>query len=1824
MAVSSVVLLLQGQVTLRTPILTPSNTVKLSVIGPATNIRYDIYFTNALATTNWPLLVTGALNQVDFELVLPDTNWGFFRVSSNYVANSNPPPQVAMPVFSPAGVTNNSNAMVTVTCPTDYAYIYYTTDESTPTTASTYLSPGGKIAIARRTVLKARGIRDGLLDSEVATGNFFVNTPPAVYGGPQQVTNGGDTVTLQGVAADDGLMNATLSNYWRQVTGPGTVTFDNVNATNPAATMSDDGIYTVQLESYDGYWTSTGTVTIARNPTISVYWNQPTYAATFTVPTNILLQATATTGSGGITQVLFYAGSTLIGTATNNNSMYSLEWKNVPAGNHSLSALAFCSDPTYASLSSTTLAVTVNFPTNIGQFTLATTDLQIPAPGLPIIINRSHDPRFESTNSFGRNGRLDYDTARIEKRLDLSSGWTGTRSGINYCMVEGSDHWVVVSMSQSEQYYFKPRFIFTSSSNECKTASQSPSGYNFHTIRLEFLSANGLGQLSVPTVADLGMDDDLDGWAGVITPKVFVDGWPDTLYEPDLSEFTFTATDGLKYKFNTDGTLYQKTDRNNNSLTYAPDSIAHSSGQTVMLTRSNGFIAEIYDPIAISSNGAPALKYSYAGNGNLTNVARLVNRAGSGTYVNTGYAYDDTRFPYSITQVIDGRGITVISNTYDSSGRLQRQYDALGNYTSYSYEQNGRRQVVTDKNQRTTYQDYTDAGLVSRVQDGAGAVTSYQYDSMGRKLAQINALGATSLFAYSDNDDLIGVTNEIGASASATYNSYGQPLVVLDNLGYGTTNAYDIKGNLTAVTNALKIVSRYKYDSKGNRLTETNAFGLTEAAWTTNGYNSSGYLTNVTDSLGNRSTYIRDNNGNRIIERRERTLPSGSKQALWTTNVFDAANRIIAVIEPDGYRSATVYDAAGKVAYTTNKLALVTRFDYDARGLLTNTVFALGTAQQASESVGYDNEGRRTRSTDRAGRTVSYAYDKAGRLTKTSFPDDAYTENRYDQAGRLATTVQWSQPLPSSMSPAPRNTQATTFLYDAAGRRVGLVNALGQTNLFAFDANGNQTNTVDALGRAVTYTFDRLNRQTKVTYPDTTSERFGYDGLNRRVTVTNQADVVARFGFDKVGRLVAVTNGFGASVSQWATYAYDEAGNQTNQVDALGRMTRFEFDALGRKIRTVQPGGQTEGFAFDAGGNQIRYTNFNGVILTNQYDALNRLTNKTSGSYFVRFTYSSTGQRATMADASGNYSYLYDCRDRLTTNSGPVGTLVYAFDEFGRLTTSASMTANGVSLTYQYDALNRLTIVADSVAGTSGYGFDAVGNLQSLRYPNAVTNTYSYSSLNRLTNLTAKSASGTLASFAYQLGTASNRTNLIELVNGVSRTSAWQYDALYRLTNETITGTAPIGAVAYQYDAVGNRTNRTSTLSGLTNQTLAYVTNDWLASDVYDNNGNTRTNGGNVYQYDVEGRLTNATVGGVSASYTYNADGTRVSKTTGGTTTLYLVDDRNPTGYAQVLEELTSSGGVTNLAMVYSYGLDLISQRNLLTGTQSFFGSDGNGNTRYLAGANGVITDTYGFDAFGTVITSSGSTTNNYLYAGEQYDPTLGLYYLRARYLNAGMGRFCTRDVFEGFQKSPLSLHKYLYCQANPINGVDPSGHEFNIISIQTVTMQYGVLAARLAPAIAAGAKWAKNTLAGAQRVVNLAQTVVANGGDIVAYEDQVQRAIQGGVQLIGKARLDLVVRLPGRDVNTLIESKGVPWNLWGTSGWQGYIDQLVNQASKFAQANQAANGATIGERVISFTTRIPPGLEEAGAALNGIMRTYYNQVLFGDQALQQFLSQGL
>jgi len=345
---------------------------------------------------------------------------------------------------------------------------------------------------------------------------------------------------------------------------------------------------------------------------------------------------------------------------------------------------------------------------------------------------------------------------------------------------------------------------------------------------------------------------------------------------------------------------------------------------------------------------------------------------------------------------------------------------------------------------------------------------------------------------------------------------------------------------------------------------------------------------------------------------------------------------------------------------------------------------------------------------------------------------------------------------------------------------------------------------------------------------------------------------------------------------------------------------------------------------------------------------------------------------------------------------------------------------------------------------------------------------YAYDPLNRLTNLVVDQTNGgAVASYDYALGAAGNRQSVTES-NG--RRRDYQYDDLYRLTRESISGSpgGQNGVVDYAYDQVGNRETRISTLPSVEAQSFTYSDNDLLDTDTYDANGNTTisedltdSSGGtasDVYSY--RNRLIRrAKADGSVIDLRYDADANRVGKALRASdlslqsSTSYLVDLNTHTGFAQVVEKYVDG----SLEAAYTFGHDLISQDRLQPDplspgseifTLSFYLYDGHGTVRQLSDELGAVTDSYEYDAFGILLSVNGQTRNSYLYTGEQFDEDLGMYFLRARYLNTQTGRFHNMDTFEGRSGEPLTLHKHLYAHGNPVMNVDPSGH-FSLAELQ-------------------------------------------------------------------------------------------------------------------------------------------------------------------------------
>jgi RHS repeat-associated protein len=175
-----------------------------------------------------------------------------------------------------------------------------------------------------------------------------------------------------------------------------------------------------------------------------------------------------------------------------------------------------------------------------------------------------------------------------------------------------------------------------------------------------------------------------------------------------------------------------------------------------------------------------------------------------------------------------------------------------------------------------------------------------------------------------------------------------------------------------------------------------------------------------------------------------------------------------------------------------------------------------------------------------------------------------------------------------------------------------------------------------------------------------------------------------------------------------------------------------------------------------------------------------------------------------------------------------------------------------------------------------------------------------------------------------------------------------------------------------------------------------------------------------------------------------------------------LNDPLNITGYSQVLKQTETNletGEQANIT--YIIGRNRIAQIAVKNGTEQefYFTFDGHGSTRILTDIAGAIVELYAFDAYGNAIGFAPSVAlTEFLYSGEQFDSKIGQQYLRARYYDPATGRFNRLDPFFGDLNDPLSLHKYIYAHADPVNGIDPNGEAAILVPI-LVGLLTGLLA---------------------------------------------------------------------------------------------------------------------------------------------------------------------
>ena len=140
---------------------------------------------------------------------------------------------------------------------------------------------------------------------------------------------------------------------------------------------------------------------------------------------------------------------------------------------------------------------------------------------------------------------------------------------------------------------------------------------------------------------------------------------------------------------------------------------------------------------------------------------------------------------------------------------------------------------------------------------------------------------------------------------------------------------------------------------------------------------------------------------------------------------------------------------------------------------------------------------------------------------------------------------------------------------------------------------------------------------------------------------------------------------------------------------------------------------------------------------------------------------------------------------------------------------------------------------------------------------------------------------------------------------------------------------------------------------------------------------------------------------------------------------------------SKVLVETDAANAAQNY---YAYGMGLVSQGQAASAGRAYPLEDGLGNVRLVTSSTGAVTANYNYDPFGNLRAGTGTAATNYRFSGEQLDPESSLYFLRARYYAAVLGRFISRDPVAGKLTNPQSQNPYAYAYNNSVNMSDPSG----------------------------------------------------------------------------------------------------------------------------------------------------------------------------------------
>jgi len=900
-------------------------------------------------------------------------------------------------------------------------------------------------------------------------------------------------------------------------------------------------------------------------------------------------------------------------------------------------------------------------------------------------------------------------------------------------------------------------------------------------------------------------------------------------------------------------------------------------------------------------------QFKYDGNGNVTNTITLGDLTGNGIFTQSATntaLYNSNSLPVQMTdpagnrkvivydpvfvfrpqQAIYYSGATPVSTNYTIYGNATnvvtdgnitqtntafglpvRQIRAYGSpdaaTNDLQYNGNGflaetiRYTGTSDPSVINTF-FYNERGLMVNRVDALGAVTFFDYDALNRPIEQEtfdefgNSLSWNfnyyddngelnwtegprynpENYVYFDHDGAGRVTTEIhwrsqanstgtGVTAPAGYNLYAQTFYQYDPMGNRLLTV-DPRGAMTTNTfDALcRVVQRTHLDTNGVTVLSTEGFG----------YEPGGQVRYYTNALGG-----------------------------LTTNVYTSAGKLEFRRNADGSTNAWRYYLDGRIYREVqgNGAYWQTTYD-DVNRITTHTFYSAASVPEATNSVQLDRRGNVIERVDEGGNIFTTAFDGLDRAKVVAGPA-IVTVNSYGGSG-----LPGDGPLTYQTNTLQ---EISTNFFDAAGRVVTNVDALGDTTVKTMDALGRTTGTQiysssGALVREKYFTYSADHNSVTVrdgSGPTAISHTTWTDTDGHTVlSIANPSNGTTESTlnqYDLAGNLISAQHDSSANSTSttWttATFTYDGLNRLVQKTDRDSAVTSYAYDAFNDLTNRVMPGTNLVWVATYNNAGQV-LTNWersgSSGTRTNTYvyfatgsPFAGLLQTKTDGRgvtctniYNDRLWVTTNAYAGSLPQQDLTTIWQYEPRGYATnvteqfasTNTGPATSVQRTFDPYGLL---ASESVNGGTFSYgdsqSWDATGRRTQL--NFAGNSyGYGWQADGSLLTASDSTGSAG-YTYDTAGILTSRQAGNRQTSITSRDGEGRPLSISTTLNMYQSLLSETLVWSGDGL--LTSDTLNRSDFTDSRAYTYANLSRR---------LTQEQLNLnASSTWTNSFAYDN-----------------------------------------------------------------------------------------------------------------------------------------------------------------------------------------------------------------------------------------------------------------------------------------------------------------------------------------------------------------------------------------------------